>query len=86
MAGNDRDYYGSSVDMKFGSVTTDASAPTGLEDFKSASFLANIKTWGMDEDDKKDGGESTYEDADICMVFLHSFLSSMITAFTLMAI
>ncbi|KAF9354757.1 hypothetical protein BGX34_010835 [Mortierella sp. NVP85] len=65
MSGSDRDYYGSSVDMKFGSVTTDASAPTGLEDFKSASFLANMKNWSMDEDDKKDGGGSTYEDADI---------------------
>ncbi|KAG0366263.1 hypothetical protein BGZ54_005588, partial [Gamsiella multidivaricata] len=61
LSGEDRDYYGAlAVDMKFGSVATDASVPTGIEgptdDIKNGTPGAgsSIKTEKMKEQDMED--------------------------------
>ncbi|KAF9175684.1 hypothetical protein BGX21_002787 [Mortierella sp. AD011] len=68
LTGEDRDYYGAAaVDMKFGSVATDASAPTGLENLTDDIKTANIKEEKLKEQDMessekgKDFGIKSFE-------------------------
>lgn len=53
MSGEDRDFYGdAAVDLKFGSVATDASVPTGLASVDSKD--SKMKEQDMDKKSKKD--------------------------------
>lgn len=53
MSGEDRDFYGdAAVDLKFGSVATDASVPTGLDSVDSKD--SKMKEQDMDKKIKKD--------------------------------
>ncbi|KAF9360047.1 hypothetical protein BGX26_010697 [Mortierella sp. AD094] len=71
LTGEDRDYYGAAaVDMKFGSIATDASAPTGLENpTDDVKTTTNIKEEKLKEQDmenvrngkSKDLGIKTFE-------------------------
>ncbi|KAF9190196.1 hypothetical protein BGZ51_008826 [Haplosporangium sp. Z 767] len=73
MTGEDREYYGdAAIDMKFGSTTTDASAPTGLENPNKEG--STIKDEKMKEQDmegviggksKKDLGIKTFEGTEV---------------------
>ncbi|KAG0246533.1 hypothetical protein BGX31_001404 [Mortierella sp. GBA43] len=63
LSGDDRDYYGTgAVDMKFGSVTTDASVPTGLERASPDAGQSAEMKMKMDMDEDHD--DKTFEEAD----------------------
>lgn len=77
LSGGDREYYGTtSVDMKFGSTSTDSSVPTGLESsssvIKGTSISGEVKMKWDTDDDKKDTEVKALEDSEdaiVCMIW-----------------